>query len=90
MKTYQLVGPHAGKDIVLGNFSFKGGAIEVQDKEVEAVGPIVERFYQAVPADKWEDAQRAYERENKIPASASRLPKPPAPTAPPGDDKDKK
>lgn len=89
MRTYKLVGKHAGQSIQIGNYSFVVGEIQIDDKMVETVGPVITRFYGAVPAEQWEAAQAAYERENKVKPEDSVLPRPPAPPASAAGDKDK-
>ncbi len=74
MKEYRLVGPNHGKSVRLGSFDFVDGKILVEDSEVTAVGPIVERFYSAVPAEQAEKAQAEYEKSIAPPAPLNPTP----------------
>jgi hypothetical protein len=69
-RTFKLVGPNAGKDIVLGYFHFVNGAISVPDNDASHVGAILTRFHSAVPAEEFEAAQKAYEEANPAPKPA--------------------
>lgn len=74
MKEYRLVGPNHGKSVRLGSFDFVDGKILVEDSEVTAVGPIVERFYSAVPAEQAEKAQAEYEKSIAPPPAVNPTP----------------